>query len=214
MFTSRTLYEGRWPIAVLAALTAAGLWWYWPAGVAALVLLGFTIAFFRDPDRPIPADPRDIVSPADGKVVDIGPVNEPQFFGGPVTRVGIFMSVFNVHVQRAPVAGEIKYVDYHRGKFLDARCAHAALANENCFIGIEAAADYRVAVRQVAGLIARRIVGWEGKGARLEKGQRFGMIRFGSRVELYVPPDTTVLVPVGTNVKAGTTILAHRKSGL
>jgi phosphatidylserine decarboxylase len=210
MFTKRTLWEGRWPLAVLAVLTAAGLWWYLPAGMAALVLFGFTICFFRDPDRTISADPRDIVSPADGKVVDIEAVNEPQFLGGPATRVGIFMSVFNVHVQRAPIAGEIKLVHYQPGKFLDARVPQAALTNENRLIGIEAGDGYRVAVRQIAGLIARRIVGWAGKGDRLEKGQRTGMIRFGSRVELYVPPGTTVLVPVGASVKAGATILARR----
>jgi len=210
MFTKRTLWEGRWPLTVLAGLMVAGLWWYWPAGMAALVLLGFTVCFFRDPERAIPADPLAIVAPADGKVTDIETVTEPTFLNGPATRIGIFMSVFNVHVQRAPIAGEIKLAAYHPGKFLDARDAQAVLANENRFIGLESADGYRVAVRQVAGLIARRIVGWAGQGDQLEKGQRLGMIRFGSRVELYLPPGTEILVPLGASVQAGTTILARR----
>ncbi len=209
MFTKRALWEGRWSLAVLTALTVAGVWWYWPAGMAALVLLVFAVCFFRDPERAIPADPQTIVSPADGKVTDIEPVNEPVFLNGPATRIGIFMSVFNVHVQRAPIAGTIKLVDYHPGKFLDARDAQAALANEDRSIGLEAADGYRVVVRQVAGLIARRIVGWAGQGDLLEKGQRFGMIRFGSRVELYVRPGTEILISVGASVQAGTTILAR-----
>jgi phosphatidylserine decarboxylase len=210
MFTKRTLWEGRWPMAVLAALTVAGFWWSWPAGMAALVLLGFTIGFFRDPERAICAYPQAIVAPADGKVVDIETVNEPQFLSGPVTRVGIFMSVFNVHIQRAPIAGEIKLVNYQPGKFLNAHVPQAALTNENRLIGIEAGDGYRVAVRQIAGLIARRIVGWAGKGDRLKKGQRFGMIRFGSRVELYLPTGTDILTCVGASVQAGATILARR----
>jgi phosphatidylserine decarboxylase len=211
MFTARALREGTWPMAMLAGLSTAGAIWCWPAGLVAGALLVFTIGFFRDPERVISADPQAIVAPADGKVMNIETVNEPQFLDGPATRVGIFMSVFNVHVQRAPIAGQIELIRYEKGRFLDARDPQAALTNENRFIGLEAADGYRVAVRQVAGLVARRIVGWEGEGARVEKGQRIGMIRFGSRVELYVPASTEVIVPVGPSVKAGTTVLAPKR---
>lgn len=231
MFTRRTLLEGKWPILVLAALSVpttivlvvlsvATIIWCpvaWapilPLVLLALplALLGFTISFFRDPERDIPADPNALVSPADGKVVEVKTANEPHFLGGEATMVAIFLSIFDVHVQRAPIDGTIKFVQYNKGRFLDARDPQASLANENRVVGIESADGFRVTVRQVAGLIARRIVGWADTGATLAKGERIGMIRFGSRVELFLPPGTEVAVKVGDYAKGGETIIARRE---
>jgi len=213
VFTARTLGEGKWPILVLAALSAATVIWCpvaW-APLLPLALLGFTISFFRDPDRDVPADPKALVSPADGKVVEVKTVNEPHFLRGEAMMVAIFLSVFDVHVQRAPVAGVIKLVKYNRGRFLDARNPESATVNENRLVSIETADGLRVAVRQVAGFIARRIVGWGGEGARLTKGERIGMIRFGSRVELFVSKDCEIVAKVGDYAKGGETVLARRR---
>ena len=203
MFTSRTLLEGKWPIAGLAALSVAGGLWCWLAATISLALLAFTIAFFRDPEAVAPADDWVIVAPATGKIVEITPVSE-------TTMVAIFLSVFDVHVQRAPIAGTIKRVQYHAGKFLDARHPDASALNESRLIEMETADGYRVVVKQIAGLIARRIVGWAGEGATLAKGERIGMIRFGSRVELFVPARTEIVAKVGDYAKGGETILARR----
>jgi phosphatidylserine decarboxylase len=217
MFTARTLLAGKWPILIFAALTVALPFLscsFWLraifAGISAVLLL-FTISFFRDPQRAAPADPKAIVAPADGTIVEIRTVHEPYFLNGEATMVAIFLSVFDVHVQRAPIDGEIKFVKYNKGKFLDARNMNASLENENRVIGIVAADGFRVTVRQIAGLIARRIVGWADKGAKLTRGERLGMIRFGSRVELFLPPGVTVTAQVGDYAKGGETILARRK---
>jgi phosphatidylserine decarboxylase len=213
MFTARTLFEGKWPILVLVGLsiaTIAGCPVKW-APILPLALLAFTSAFFRDPIAEVPPDAKLIVAPATGKIVEIKPAREPHFLDGEAIRVAIFLSVFDVHVQRAPMDGEIKFVQYNKGKFLDARDANASLQNENRVVGIESPDGFRVTVRQIAGLIARRIVGWADKGARLAKGERFGMIRFGSRVELFLPPGTEIAAKVGDYAKGGETIIARRK---
>jgi len=213
MFTVRTLLEGKWPILLLAVLLVVTLIWCpsrW-APILPAALLVFVFSFFRDPTRAIPADPKLIVAPTDGKVVEITTVNEPLYFKGEAKMVGIFMSVFNVHVQRAPVAGRIELIKYSPGKFLDVRDPVAGTVNENRFIGIAGADGTRYGVRQIAGLIARRIVGWADEGAGLAKGERIGMIRFGSRVDLLVPVDTEVVAKIGDRVKGGETIVAKRK---
>jgi phosphatidylserine decarboxylase len=217
MFTARTLLAGKWPILIFAALTVGAI--YLPCGVwlrviltgISAVLLLFTISFFRDPQRAGPADPKAIVAPADGTIVEIRTVHEPYFLNGEATMVAIFLSVFDVHVQRAPIDGEIKFVKYNKGKYLDARNMNASLENENRVIGLVAADGFRVTVRQIAGLIARRIVGWADPGTKLTRGERFGMIRFGSRVELFLPPGVPVTAQVGDYAKGGETILARRK---
>ena len=203
MFTAQTLLEGKWAIIILLALTAAGLRWCWPVAAIALVLLVFVISFFRDPEATIPADNKVIVAPATGKIVEITPV-------GDTTMVAIFLSVFDVHVQRAPLAGTIKAVEYRPGQFLDVRHPQASAVNEYRQIVLEAPDGYRVTVRQIAGLIARRIVGWRDTGATLAKGERFGMIRFGSRVELFLPTGTTIVAKIGEKAKGGETIVARR----
>jgi phosphatidylserine decarboxylase len=213
MFTTRTLREGKWPIGLLAALAAATIVWcpvVW-APVIPLALLAFTISFFRDPAREVPAAAKLIVAPADGRIVEIKSVNEPHFLKGEATMVAIFLSVFDVHVQRAPIDGEIKFVQYHTGQFLDARHPQASLVNENRVVGLESADGFRVTMRQIAGLIARRIVAWADTGTKLVKGERLGMIRFGSRVELFLPPDTEIAVKLGDHAKGGETIIARRK---
>jgi len=212
MFTTRALLEGKWPIAVMAALSVAtilGCPVRW-APVLPVVLLVFSIAFFRDPEADVPADVKLIVAPATGNIVEIKTVEESRFLGGEATMVAIFLSVFDVHVQRAPIGGTIKFVQYNRGKFLDARNPDASVKNENRVVGIESVDGFRVTVRQISGLIARRIVGWAGPGAAVAKGERLGMIRFGSRVELFLPPDTQIAVKIGDYARGGETIIARR----
>jgi phosphatidylserine decarboxylase len=211
MFTRRTLLEGKWVMLVLLALGVAGWLWCWVATAISFTLLAFTILFFRDPERQVPATGKLIVAPAEGRIVEIKTANEPYFLKGEATMVAIFLSIFDVHVQRSPIDGAIKFVQYNKGRFHDARDPQASLANENRVIGIVAADGFRVTVRQIAGLIARRIVGWAGTGATLAKGERLGMIRFGSRVELFLPPGTEVAVKVGDYAKGGETIIARRK---
>ncbi len=217
MFTARTLLAGKWPILIFAALTVGAMVLPCSAwlrvmltGISAVLLL-FTISFFRDPARKAPVDPKAIVSPADGTIVEIRTVHEPYFLNGEATMVAIFLSVFDVHVQRAPIEGEIKMVKYHKGKFLDARNMNASLENENRVIGLVGSDGFRVTVRQIAGMIARRIVGWADPGAKLARGERLGMIRFGSRVELFLPPGVSVTAKVGDYAKGGETVLARRK---
>jgi phosphatidylserine decarboxylase len=205
MFTARTLLEGKWPILILTALSVATLWkcpvpW---APVLPVALLAFTISFFRDPEANVPADEKLIVAPASGKIVEIKPV-------GQTTMVAIFLSIFDVHVQRAPVAGKITGVKYETGKFLDVRNPNASRLNEYRIIDMEMTDGYRVSVKQIAGLIARRIVGWGDEGATVAKGERVGMIKFGSRVELFVPAGTTIVAKVGEYARGGETVIARR----
>ncbi len=213
MFTLRTLREGKWPIIIFAVLGGATVVWcpVWWAPILPIGLLVFTISFFRDPTRAVPADPKAVVSPADGKVVEVRMVNEPLYLKGDVQMVAIFLSVFDVHVQRSPIEGEIKFVQYNKGRFLDARNPQCGTLNENRVVGIEGPDGFRVTVRQVAGLIARRIVGWADQGTRLARGEHIGMIRFGSRVELYLPPDVEVTVKVGEMVKGAQDVIARKR---
>ena len=212
MFTTRTLFEGKWPILVLLALSLATILWRpvpW-ASALPLVLLAFTISFFRDPKRTTPTERNVIVAPGDGRIVEIKRTEEPHFLKSEATMVAIFLSVFDVHIQRAPIGGEIKLVRYNKGRFLDARNAQSSQANENRLIAIESPDGFQVTVRQIAGLIARRIVGWADAGAKVNRGERLGMIRFGSRVELLLPLGTEIVAKVGDYAKGGETIIARR----
>lgn len=190
----------------LVALTLLAAWAWLPAAAVPFLLLLFVISFFRDPERVSPGGPDTAVAPADGKVVDIQTVDEPHFVGGPALRVGIFLSVFNVHVNRAPLDGTVTGVLYKPGKFLDVRDPRCKDLNESNLIGFEGPQG-RFAVRQVAGLVARRIVWPFAAGATLVRGQRAGMIKFGSRTELFVPAEAgaEVLVAIGQTVKGGAT---------
>ena len=201
-------------IGIAAALGALALAWryatvpLWIATAILLVLAVWVVYFFRDPERTGQRGEQLIVSPADGKIVQIVEVDEPAFVRGRALRISIFMNVFNVHVNRYPVSGKVAYVHYNEGKFLNAASDKASLENEQMSVGIESAHG-RVLVRQIAGLIARRIVNYARVGATAEQGARMGIIRFGSRVDVFVPPDSRVRVRVGEFPVAGVTVLGE-----
>ncbi len=174
------------------------------------LLCAFTLYFFRDPERQIPQGESLIVSPADGKVVGIDSVEHVPFIDGPAKRVSIFLSIFDVHINRAPIRGKIEYRHYAPGEFLPAYEPKASIKNEQNTIGIEDSDGYRVVVRQIAGLIARRILCWKNPGDKIERGDRFGLIRFGSRTDLFLPLDARIEVKLGQRVQGGATIIARR----
>jgi len=184
----------------------------WIAGLVWLELffapLGvFVLAFFRDPERVVPADANAIISPADGKVIKVERVRDEKFLKAEVLRICIFMNVFNVHVNRVPASGRVVDVIYNPGKFFNASLDKASLHNEQNAVIMEAENGRRFAFNQIAGLIARRIVCYAKAGMSFEKGQRFGLIRFGSRVDVYLPAGCTPTVKVGEKVRAGSSIL-------
>lgn len=168
----------------------------------------FCLSFFRDPDRSIPQEPGILVSPADGTVADVKEVEEEQVLEERCVRIGIFLSVFNVHVNRSPGAGQVKNIQYQSGEFHNAMSDKAAEENESNAVSMSSR-SVSFAVKQIAGLIARRIVCTLEEGDQVERGERIGMIKFGSRTELYVPveADPTVVVDEGDTVKGGETIL-------
>jgi phosphatidylserine decarboxylase len=205
------------PFIAIAGLLAIAALFYatrrggWPAWVltAVMVVVAIWVAyFFRDPERIGDRGDRVVTAPADGKVVLITEVDEPAFIHGRALRVSIFMNVFNVHVNRYPVSGTVKYVQYNPGKFLNAAVEKSSLENEQRSVGIESG-PYRILVRQIAGLIARRIVTYSREGERVEQGERMGLIRFGSRVDIFLPPDAGVRVKIGDLTTAGSTVVAE-----
>ncbi len=181
------------------------------AAVAALAVTAFVLYFFRDPERVVPDGQGLLVSPADGKVIEIEQASEGAISRQAVTRVSIFMNVFNVHVNRFPVTGTVKRIEYQPGSFLPADQKKALIRNEQNKLLIADEAGNEITVVQVAGLIARRIVCWAETGDELKKGQRFGLIRFGSRLDIYLPPQYSVCVRQGRKVWAGQTIIAQLK---
>jgi phosphatidylserine decarboxylase len=172
------------------------------------VLFLFTIAFFRDPDRAVPGDSRLIVAPADGTIRDIIELDENEVVKTKTRRVGIFLSIFDVHTNRAPIDGRIIYRQHHKGLCLDARDPDCPEKNEAMTWAFQSSYG-TIVVRQLTGAIARRIVAWSDVGDELKKGERFGMIRFGSRTELYLPLDAEVLVKTGHHVSGGSTVIAR-----
>jgi len=186
--------------------TLAALHYFWAAGVAGLGLL-FCVNFFRDPERALPSGENVIVSPADGKVVVIQEDTDP-FLEGSYTRISIFLNVFNVHVQRAPVAGKIEKIRYNKGKFLNAASHKASLDNEQNTVLIDTGKE-KVLVKQIAGLIARRIVCWARENDDYRLGQRFGLIRFGSRVDLFLPAGTRIDVKIGDHVSGASSVIGY-----
>ena len=191
------------PTGVLA-ISCWALSWNWSAVILGGLFI-FVASFFRDPERDIPTDPKAMVSPADGKVVEIVTENDP-FHGNPLTRISIFLSVFNVHVNRVPIHGTITKTQYNPGKFLAAFNDKASLDNEQNTIIIQNGKT-EILVKQIAGLIARRILCWAREGDNFESGQRFGLIRFGSRVDIMVPQDTKLNVACGDHVSGGKSII-------
>jgi phosphatidylserine decarboxylase len=204
----QTLYEARWIFFVLALLGIASafvsLWLLLPV----LLLIIYTFWFFRDPARISPEDPDAVVAAADGTVADIVEIEEPEVLHARQKRVGIFLSVFDVHTNRAPVEGKIIYRKAHAGLCLDARHADCTTKNRAMTWAFQNARGTFV-VRQLTGMIARRIVGWSKIGDELRKGEHFGMIRFGSRTEVYLPLDAVVLVKVGDRVIGGSSVIAR-----
>ncbi|HEY5314846.1 MAG TPA: phosphatidylserine decarboxylase [Pirellulales bacterium] len=197
------------PLAVLTWLLA-NVWW--PLALLPGVVLVWLISFFRDPRRPIPAEPGLVLAPADGKVAEVTPLDYDEFVGGPAVRIGIFLSIFNVHINRAPLAARAIRLRYWPGKFLNALNPASAWQNENMWIGLEEEAPphRRLIVRQIAGLFARRIVCDLRPGERLAAGAKFGMIKLGSRTELIVPAEGFApAVAVGQHVAAGTTVIGR-----
>ncbi|MGD0216054.1 MAG: phosphatidylserine decarboxylase family protein [Desulfobaccales bacterium] len=179
-------------------------WLWWP-GLASLIFFGY---FFRDPERRIPPDPEVVVAPADGKVILADEVIEERFLNGPARRVAIFMNVFDVHVNRAPSAGTVQEAQHRDGCFKAAFREESSAVNEQMALVLEEVGR-RLLVVQIAGLLARRIVSYVQPGQHLEKGERLGMICFGSRVDLYLPMQSQLMVKVGDRVKAGSSIVAR-----
>lgn len=205
----QTLYEGRWIFAVLFVAAAVGwaLGWTWLVILMGLLVL-FCINFFRDPDRQAPADPLAIIAAADGTVADIVEIDETEVLKQRMKRVGIFLSVFNVHTNRAPVDGTVTYIQHFPGTYLDARHSEASKKNEAMTWAFQTPRTTLV-VRQITGAIARRIVPWSKIGDSLKVGERFGMIRFGSRTEVYMPLECEITVKIGDKVKGGESIIAR-----
>ena len=204
----QTLAEGRWIFAILIVLMLASFWLTPWLSLIFLILILYTLAFFRDPDREVPADPGSVVAAADGAVADIVEVEESDVLKTKTRRVGIFLSIFDVHTNRAPIDGRVIYREHREGLCVDARRADCSEKNESMTWAF-ANSRATIVVRQLTGAIARRIVGWSQVGDELKKGDRFGMIRFGSRTEVYLPLTATVLVKVGDHVSGGSTIIAR-----
>jgi len=192
---------------VLVFLGLMGGWHY--LTVLGLLSAGFFAYFFRDPEREIPSGAGLVVSPADGKVVRVDGVEEPGFGLGPARRVAIFMNVFDVHVNRSPVAGVVKDMRHQAGEYKAAFRPDAASRNEQQALMLEDEAGRRILVVQIAGLLARRIIAYVKPGQELARGERVGMICFGSRVDLYLPPDSDIRVQVGDRLTAGSSIIGR-----
>ena len=207
--------EGLLFIAIAAVIAAGAFgfaisrrsWGLWLAALVLLLLALWVAYFFRDPERVGDRGPSLVVSPADGKLIMITEVDEPGYIKGRAIRLSIFMNVFNVHVNRYPVDGVVKYVHYNKGKFFNAAAEKSSLENEQMSVGVDNG-RYQILVRQIAGLIARRIVTYSRLGEKVKQGERMGIIRFGSRVDVFIPPGSTIKAKLGDATVAGVTVLA------
>ena len=188
---------------VIACLAVPG----WMGAGLFIVYTLFALWFFRDPDRITPSGDNLVICPADGQVVEVLQLDNVPYMVGPVTKVGIFMSPFSVHVNRAPVSGEVELVVYKQGLYVNASYERASLVNEHNAVILKREDGVRVMFVQVAGFVARRIVCYLAKGDRLTAGERIGLIRFGSRVDVYMPQDAEILVQIGDAATAGETVL-------
>ena len=189
------------------AVAVADPWTIVPASLLTLLAV-FVFYFFRDPERTLPSGEGGVISPGDGKIIDICEVDEPSFIEGACRRITIFLSVFNVHVQRAPVSGDVAHREYRPGEYAVAWHPKASEKNEQSSLGL-IAGGHRVLVRQIAGLVARRIVTYPEQGEHVERGERIGLIRFGSRVDLFIPLTWGLDCAVGDKVAGGSTVLAR-----
>lgn len=199
-----------WPF-IFCALVAGIVslyFWGWAWSIPFWIFFVFCLQFFRDPARPIPQGEKSVLAPADGRIVVIEPARDP-WLDRDCVKVSVFMNVFNVHSNRSPVDGEIMNRWYHPGTFLNASLDKASLENERNALHIRTREGFDITCVQVAGLIARRILCYVDSGQKMARGQRYGFIRFGSRVDLYLPPEARIKVGVGETVKASSTILAE-----
>ena len=207
------IHREGWPFVAIFAVVANLMAWIWsPLGWVGAILTAWCAYFFRDPVRTVPVGEGLVISPADGRVsmiVSVAPPPELGLSDAPMTRISVFMNVFNCHVNRVPVAGTIETIAYRPGLFLNAELDKASEDNERNAIIVNTGKE-RFGVVQIAGLIARRIVGFVEEGDRLTVGERFGLIRFGSRVDVYLPDGYTPLVGVGQTTIAGETVIAAR----
>ena len=193
-----------WTVAAAAGVAwFAGGWWSMPVWLAAL----FILQFFRDPARQIPGDERTVVSPADGRIVAVEATRDP-YLERDAIKVSVFMNVFNVHSNRSPVDGEVRQAWYHAGKFFNAALDKASLENERNALWLRSVSGADVTCVQIAGLVARRVLCYVKAGDRLARGDRFGFIRFGSRVDVYLPLSAGVKAALGDKVRGGCSILA------
>ena len=204
----RTLFEGRWIFAILLILAVTSAFFSCWLSLVFVALILYTLAFFRDPNRSDPSDQRAVVAAADGTVADIEEIDEKEFLKARTRRVGIFLSIFDVHTNRAPIAGRVAFQQFRKGLFFDARRPECSEKNEAMTWAFQNPRA-TIVVRQLTGAIARRIVGWAKVGDELRRGDRFGMIRFGSRTEVYLPLDAEILVDVGDHVKGGASVIAR-----
>ncbi len=195
-------------VVTLCAAIATSVFASWPWALLCWVTALFVLQFFRDPAREIPTDPSAVLSPADGRVVTVERAEDP-YLKRDALKFSVFMNVFNVHSNRSPVDGEVKEAWYHAGKFVNAAMSKASVENERNALWIRMPGGVDVTCVQVAGLIARRILCYVRGGDQLTRGQRFGFIRFGSRVDVYLPPSAVPKVSVGDKVYAATTVLAQ-----
>lgn len=191
---------------ICLVIAAAGIIFHPALLVAGFAGVVFTLFFFRDPERKIVTSPGQIVSPADGKVIAIEEVDERDFFGGRCKRISIFLSIFDVHINRAPIGGTVEMVKYQKGKFGFAHTDSASRHNESNTIGIDGE-DIKVVVKQITGAVARRIVCTCRPEQSLAIGERIGLIKFGSRTELYLPLECDIMVSAGQKVKGGISLI-------
>jgi len=197
---------------VILTISITGLFLYLGWMVLASIFSGLTLFvawFFRDPERIAPEGNNNLISPADGKIIIIDELEDSEYLKGPCKKISIFMNVFNVHVNRMPFNGKVEQVLYHPGKFMNASFDKASIHNERNALVVKADNGQRYAVVQIAGLIARRIVNCASVGDRLKTGDRYGMIQFGSRLDLYLPVDFNVSVKMGEKTTAGSTIIGQ-----
>lgn len=201
-----------WPFIIIAGVPTIAVFWFtdlWWLKLVLFALTVFVVAFFRDPERVVPVDPSSIVSPADGRVIKVERVTDFKFLKEEAVKISIFMNLFNVHVNRAPAAARVLEVIYNPGKFFNASLDKASMENEQNAVIAEGPTGRRFVFNQIAGLVARRIVCHAAEGDSLLKGERFGLIRFGSRLDVYLPLDCTVSVKPGERVKAGSSVLGY-----
>ncbi len=200
---------GALALAIVGFLLALRLrsWWIWLLAFALTLVMLWVAWFFRNPDRPGQRGDLLVIAPADGRVVLINEIDEPSYVGGKTTRVSIFLNIFDVHVNRYPVSGKVEHLEWRKGKFLNAISEASSEENEQSSVGISTG-THKLLVRQIAGLIARRIITDPAVGDVATQGSRFGLIRFGSRVDVFLPPDSTLRVTLGQRTHAGQTVIA------